>query len=80
MAVHQKGYAASTLADTRSKIASIKSLNLLPNVLAQHATQAHGAIEAFFINEQGECVEGSTSNIFLAIDLVNVIPDIFNDF
>lgn len=60
-----KGVAAITVPDIRWGRCDIKSLNLLPNVLAKQQAQDANAFEAIFI-KNGEVKEGSTSNVFLA--------------
>ena len=47
-----------------SPVRSLKSLNYLENIMARRAAQGGGCDEAVFLNERGEVVEGSASNIF----------------
>ncbi len=59
-----QGIKAITVPDIRWHRCDIKSLNLLPNVLAKQQAQEVGAFEAIFIRE-GLVIEGATSNVFL---------------
>lgn len=57
------GVAAITVPDTRWSRCDIKSIALLPNVLANQAAHAEGAFEALFVRD-GVVIEGSHSNLF----------------
>jgi D-alanine transaminase len=59
-----KGASAITFPDFRWGRADIKSLQLLPNVLAQEAARREGADEAILIRD-GIAVEGARSNLLL---------------
>lgn len=59
-----EGIAAITFPDDRWEHCHIKSLNLLPNVLAMQAAKNQGAIEAILIHN-GFVTEGSASNVFV---------------
>ena len=43
----------------------IKSVSLLPNVLAKQAAREQGAREAWFVDKQGFVTEGSSSNAWI---------------
>ncbi|HLS22367.1 MAG TPA: D-amino-acid transaminase [Pseudogracilibacillus sp.] len=60
----KKGTKAITLPDERWANCYIKSLNLLPNVLAKQKATEQGAYEAILHREQ-IVTEGSSSNVFL---------------
>lgn len=62
-----KGIAVSTQPDWRWKRCDIKSLNLLPNVLARIAAEKQGASEAILVGDDGTITEGAGS-AFFAID------------
>ncbi len=62
----EDGVAAITLADTRWSRCDIKSIALLPNVLANQQAKEHGAFEALFVRD-GAVIEGSHSNLFSVI-------------
>lgn len=59
-----KGVSTITERDTRWENCYIKSLNLLPNVLAKQAAQESNSYEAIF-HRDGTVTECSSSNIFL---------------
>ncbi len=58
------GVAVITYPDLRWKRCDIKSLNLLPNVLARHDAAQKGAKEAILVNEAGFITEGAASAFF----------------
>jgi len=58
------GVAVITYPDLRWKRCDIKSLNLLPNVLARQEAAQKGAREAILVNEAGFITEGSGSAFF----------------
>ncbi len=60
----RRGVSAVTTPDIRWGRCDIKSLNLLPNVLAKQKAQESQAFEAIFFKGE-EMKEGSTSNVFL---------------
>lgn len=61
------GVPAVTVPDTRWSRCDIKSIALLPNVLANQQAHAAGAFEALFIKD-GVLIEGSHSNLFGVLD------------
>lgn len=61
------GVAAITASDTRWGRCDIKSIALLPNVLANQAAHAADAFEALFVRD-GVLIEGSHSNLFGVVD------------
>ena len=60
----QQGVSAITQPDLRWGRCSIKSLNLLPNVLAKQEANQAGAFEAILIKD-GIVTEGTSSNVAL---------------
>jgi len=58
------GVRVCTEPDLRWRRCDIKSLNLLPNVLAMMAAEEKGYFEAILVNEKGEITEGSSSSFF----------------
>jgi D-alanine transaminase len=67
-AVHfQQGVAAITVPDNRWSRCDIKSVALLPNVLANQQAHEADAFEALFIKD-GVVIEGSHSNLFAVLD------------
>lgn len=59
-----KGVAAITAPDERWKNCYIKSINLLPNILALQQGQKQGAYETIFVKD-GFITEGTGSNVFM---------------
>ncbi len=62
--VKAKGIAVSTFPDWRWKRCDIKSLNLLPNVMASTDAAKKGCGEAIFVDEAGLITEGAGSAFF----------------
>jgi D-alanine transaminase len=62
-----EGVATITVPDTRWARCDIKSVALLPNVLANQQAKERGAFEALFVKD-GVLLEGSLSNLFAVID------------
>ncbi len=61
------GVSAITLTDTRWARCDIKSISLLPNVLANQRAKDAGAFEALFVRD-GVVLEGSHSNLWAVYD------------
>jgi len=59
-----KGIAVSTFPDLRWRRCDIKSLNLLPNVLARRDAMQKGCDEAILVNDSGLITEGAASSFF----------------
>jgi len=66
-AARSKGVAAITLADIRWRRCDIKSIQLLASVLAKQEADRRGAYEAFWLDERGCLLEGSSTNAFAVI-------------
>ena len=64
-AMAEKGVAVVTVPDNRWGRVDIKSVALLPNVLAKQAAREQGAREAWFIDRDGNVTEGSSSNAWI---------------
>lgn len=64
-AMADEGVAVITLADNRWDRVDIKSIGLLPNVLAKQAAREQGAREAWFVDQDGLVTEGSSSNAWI---------------
>lgn len=60
-----EGIAVITLPDNRWDRVDIKSIALLPNVLAKQAAREQGAREAWFVAPDGTVTEGSSSNAWI---------------
>ena len=67
-AVRARGAAAITQPDVRWLRCDIKTVQLLPNVLAKQAAQEAGAFEAILIRENGVVTEGTHSNLFAVLE------------
>jgi D-alanine transaminase len=59
------GIAVVTVPDNRWARVDIKSVSLLPNVLAKEAARAAGAREAWFVDKDGFVTEGASSNAWI---------------
>jgi hypothetical protein len=59
------GIAVITVPDIRWQRVDIKSVSLLPNVLAKQAARDKGAREAWLVDEQGRITEGASSNAWI---------------
>ena len=62
--LRREGVAAITLPDLRWGRCDVKSLNLLPNILAKQQAKEAGAFEAIFVRE-GIVAEATASNVML---------------
>jgi D-alanine transaminase len=86
--VEEQGIAVSTFPDWRWKRCDIKSLNLLPNVLASTDAARKGCGEAIFVDEAGLITEGAGSAFFAvrgqtlqtAPLTANILPSITRKF
>jgi len=83
-----KGIAVSTHPDWRWKRCDIKSLNLLPNVLARQDAAKRGCAEAILVDEAGLITEGAGSAFFAVLGQTlqtapitcNILPSITRKF
>jgi D-alanine transaminase len=64
-AIAAQGIAVITVADDRWARPDIKSVSLLPNVLAKQAARDRGAREAWFVDADGCVTEGASSNAWI---------------
>jgi len=62
-----KGAACITIPDIRWQRCDIKTIQLLPNVLAKQAAVERGALDAIMIRD-GVATEGSHANVFAVVD------------
>ena len=60
-----EGLAVITVPDNRWQRVDIKSISLLPNVLAKQAARERGAKEAWFVDRDGQVTEGASSNAWI---------------
>jgi D-alanine transaminase len=63
--VAAEGIAVITVPDIRWKRVDIKSVALLPNVLAKQAAREQGAREAWLVDAHGRVTEGASSNAWI---------------
>jgi D-alanine transaminase len=61
----EAGAAVITTPETRWARCDIKTVSLLPNVLAKQQARAAGAVEAWFVDELGLVTEGASSNAWI---------------
>lgn len=61
----RKGVAVSSQPDMRWDRCDVKSISLLPNILAKQAAREAGAFEAMLIDDDGLVTEGSSTNIWM---------------
>jgi len=61
----ERGVAVITLPDERWAHPHVKSLQLLPNVLAKQAAREAGAFEAWLVDDRGFITEGSSTNAWI---------------
>ncbi|MFZ5651766.1 MAG: D-amino-acid transaminase [Bacillota bacterium] len=63
--LREGGGAVITHPEIRWKYCHIKTLNLLPNIMAKEAAARAGVQEALFVREDGVVTEGSSTNVFI---------------
>ena len=61
----ETGVDTVSVPDNRWKRCDIKSVSLLPNILAKQAAREAGAYEAVFVDEQGFVTEGGSTNVWI---------------
>jgi D-alanine transaminase len=61
----EQGIAVITVPDNRWGRVDIKTVGLLPNVLAKQAAKEAGAFEAWFVDRDGNVTEGSSTNAWI---------------
>ena len=59
------GIKAITVADNRWDRVDIKTVGLLPNVLARQMARAAGAQEAIYVDAEGRVTEGAATNVWI---------------
>ncbi len=63
--VAEKGVAVVTMPDIRWRRVDIKTISLLPNVLARQEAKEKGAYEAWLLDSDGMITEGAASNAWI---------------
>lgn len=61
----EKGVSVITVPDNRWDRVDIKTVSLLPNVLAKQKAKENGAYEAWFVDDDGMVTEGSSTNAWI---------------
>ena len=61
----EQGVAVVSVPDIRWGRCDIKSISLLPNVLAKQAAREHGAYEAWLVDADGNVTEGSSTTAWI---------------
>jgi len=64
-ALAQQGIAVVTVPDNRWARVDIKTIGLLPNVLARQAALERGARDAWFVDGHGKVTEASSANVWI---------------
>lgn len=64
-AMAEQGIAVITVPDNRWERVDIKTIGLLPNVLARQAAKDQGAKEAWFVDQKGYVTEGASCNAWI---------------
>jgi D-alanine transaminase len=72
-ALAEAGVRVVTQPDIRWARRDIKSVSLLPNVLAKQAAREAGAYEAWLVDEQGYVTEGASSNAWIVDGDGNIV-------
>jgi D-alanine transaminase len=67
VALQERGGTAITLPDVRWARCNIKTINLVPNVLAKQRAVEAGATEAIFVRD-GAITDGASTNVFAVFD------------
>jgi D-alanine transaminase len=63
-----RGVAIVTVPENRWGRADIKSVSLLPNILAKQHAVEQGVYEAWFVDRGGKVTEGSSTNAWIVLD------------
>jgi D-alanine transaminase len=69
----RKGISVTTTPDLRWKRVDIKTISLLPNVLARQLARELGAYEAWLIDSGGMVTEGSASNAWIVSETGTIV-------
>jgi D-alanine transaminase len=67
-AAQAKGVAVISVPDIRWKRCDIKTIGLLPNVLARQAAREAGAVEAWMVSPDGLVTEGAATNAWIVTE------------
>lgn len=69
----RKGINVVVTPDLRWKRVDIKSISLLPNVLARQFAREHGAYEAWLVDSEGMITEGAASNAWIVSEAGTIV-------
>jgi D-alanine transaminase len=69
----REGVSVITMPDQRWARVDIKSVSLLPNVLAKQAAREQGAREAWLVDDKGFVTEGSSANAWIVTNEGKVV-------
>ncbi|HUI22747.1 MAG TPA: D-amino-acid transaminase [Methylocella sp.] len=69
----RSGISVLTTSDLRWKRVDIKSISLLPNVLARQLAREHGAYEAWLVDSEGMVTEGAASNAWIVSETGTIV-------
>jgi len=72
-AAAEGGVSVVTVPDNRWERVDIKTVSLLPNVMARQAAREQGAREAWFVDAKGLVTEGSSSNAWIVTTDGNIV-------
>ena len=75
-----KGYKIVSKPDIRWKRCDIKTVSLLPAVMAKQAAVEEGAIEAWLVDDDGFVTEGTSSNAWIVTEKNEIITRSTNNF
>ena len=76
----EKGYKIVSKPDIRWKRCDIKTVSLLPAVMAKQAAVEEGAIEAWLVDDSGLVTEGTSSNAWIVTEKNEIITRSTNNF
>ena len=72
-AAEDRGAAVVSIPDRRWGRCDVKSVSLLPNVLAKQDAREQGAYEAWLIDPEGRVTEGSSTNAWIVDDAGRIV-------
>lgn len=75
-AIRARGVSVMTIEDFRWSRCEIKSVTLLPNVMAKNRARRDGFHEAIFVSAAGEIREATSANVFAVRDGALITPGI----
>lgn len=75
----RNGVKVITVPDIRWARRDIKSIALLPQVMAKNEARAQGAFEAFMVDDKGFITEGSSSNVYIIKDKTIITRNLSNN-